>query len=210
MALPGTADTAKITIGWTYAATGILCENIVYLRDTSGAIFADPVGACDAVFTAVVAELVPISAAEIIWNAVGLEDVRTVPFGGILVPQTATPGTHSFTGQTIPSSACLSIKKSTATLGRSGRGRWYWGLGNSATLVGGDSTSAILANDISAALTGFQADVETALSPAEMGIVSYFTGGAQRVAGLFSQILSWNAADLTIDSQRRRLLGRGS
>jgi len=60
---------------------------------------------------------------------------------------------------------------------------------------------------MSTALATFQGDLELALSPAKMGIVSYQHGGVLLSAGAFEPITSWGHTDNFVDTQRRRLAG---
>ncbi len=205
----GTPHCAKIAVGWTYLNTPIQAENIFHVQDSADTMFADPVGFCNSVWGHVLATLVPGSSTPIIFNSVGFEDIRTVPFGGVSVGQTPTPGTHSGGGDVLPSDVCIAIKKGTGNLGRSGRGRWYWPLGVASDLVRPDEVAGAAITTILTALEDFQAAVETIFATTKMGIVSYRVGGVPRGAGLFQQITSWSASDAFVDSQRRRLLGRG-
>jgi hypothetical protein len=205
----GTAHTARITVGWTYLNAPVQCENVFYLFDASDAIFGSPLTVAAAIHTAVVSDLAPATAPEIIYNEIGFEDVRTVPFGGVVLATALTPGTHSYGGSSLPSDVCIAVKKSTATLGRSGRGRWFFPLGNAATLLRPDEIGPAVATLITGALANFQATVEAISGTPQMGIVSYTAAGTPRSAGLFSRITGWSVGDLYVDSQRRRLLGRG-
>jgi len=205
----GTPHVAKIAVGWTYLDTPIQAENIFHIQDSTDSIFADPVGTCNNIWTHVLAALVAGSSHAIIFNSVDFEDVRTVPFGGISVSQMPTAGTHSGGGDTLPSDVCIAVKKGTGNLGRSGRGRWYWPLGVGSALVHPDEVAGAQVTTILTALADFQAGVETVVAGLKMGIVSYRNGGVARPAGLFQQITDWTVADNFVDSQRRRLLGRG-
>jgi hypothetical protein len=209
MPLPGTPHVARITLGWTYETTGNQCENVFYLQDSSDAMFADPTLTCNLIWAAVASQIVPHASPAVHYNSVGLEDVRTVPFGGLVVPQTNTPGADGSTGAAIPATVALAIKKSTNNLGRSGRGRWYWPIGDITPLVTGDTVSAAYAAGVASTLADFQTAVETALTPALFGIVSYFTGGVARPAGLFEEVTGWGVTNLVVDTQTRRGIGRG-
>lgn len=210
MPLPGTPHCAKISLGYTNFHEGNQCESVFYLEDTTDAIFVDPTAECNAMFAAAVAQLIGQLSPFVILNSVGFEDVRTVPFGGLVVPQSPTAGTDAAGGIQLPASASLAIKKSTGALGRSGRGRWYWPIGSGGFLVDGNTVLSAAAVNWAAALQSFQNAVEASTHLPKMGIVSYFSGGAMRSSGLFQQITSWGASDLRVDSQRRRLSGRGS
>jgi hypothetical protein len=210
MPLPGTAHCAKISVQFTFGLDGQICENEFYLQDATDAMFANPTATL-----AVIQAQANIAFLPRLYPGVSLigcvfEDVRVFPFGGIAVPQVAQPGTRAGSVGSLPSSACIAIKKVTGNLGRSGRGRWYWPLADTNAISGtNDTVVAAYVTTILAGLTSFQGAVEAGLPPVAMGIVSYRTAGAQRAAGLFQQIVSWQNTDRLVDSQRRRLSGRG-
>lgn len=187
----------------------MICENVFYLHDASDAIFADPLTVCNDIFTAAVAHIVPQASAAVFYNSVGFEDIRTVPFGGLTLPQTPAQGTLAGAGAGVPSTIALAVKKSTGTLGRSGRGRWYWPIGDISNILAGETVPVAFANAVVTALSAFQVAVEAALTPAEFGIVSYQVGGVARAAGQFERVLGWGVTDLTLDTQIRRGLHRG-
>jgi len=205
MPLPGTPGTAKIALQFTNLDGDSQCENVFYLRDTSGVIFIDPVATCNVIFVDAVGTLIPQLSPFVILNGVSFEDVRTVPFGGVVVPEAPTPGTDSAGGVQLPASASLSIKKTTALLGRGGYGRWYWPIGSAGFLVNGNTVLAAAAINWAAALQSFQDALETSFVVTEMGIVSYYSATVLRPAGRFAQITHWGAVDLNVDTQRRRL-----
>ena len=203
----GTPHTARVSILWMTNSDGQACENTFYLMDTSDAMFADPGATIDAVWTAWEAHGVPATDAGVQYNGVIFEDVRTVPFGGLEVPQTPINGSGGGLGSVLPSCTCKAIKKSTATLGRSGRGRWFFPITAAGLLTTGDTVAATKLTQMTTGLQGFQTALELALSPAQMGIVSYHHGGVTLTAGVFEQITGWGVVNNDVDTQRRRLLG---
>ena len=210
MPLPGTPHVARGSLLFTFGTDGQKCQNTFYVRDNSDGIFANPAVIAAAWLVQANIALRPALDSNIFITGMGFEDVRTFPFGGLEVAQTPLAGTTGLHGDKIPSSVAFAIRKNTATLGRSGRGRWYWPVGGSAvlsptndTLLGGQIVLYL------AALQSFHTAIESMFAGIEMGIVSYRTGNAQRPVGLFSRITSYTAADNMVDSQRRRLTGRG-
>lgn len=205
--LPPTPHTAKIAIG--YLRAGQQLENIFHVMDPSDGIFSDPVGFLDSVATHVVADLLPNMFVDILFNSLGFEDVRTVPFGGLTIgAPSPTTGTIATTGN-YPNSVTLAVKKETGNLGRSGRGRWYWPSMDQSICSDDNTCTAAYAASVKAALFTFQGHVEGIASGLEMGIVSYFLDKVLRTSGLFQRITAWSTVDLTLDNQRRRLPGRG-
>ena len=205
----GTAHCARISIGWTYLNAPIQAENVFYLQDASDSIFTNPLATCTAIATVVGAQLVPSAGVEVLYNGVTFEDVRTVPFGGISLGIGPLAGSNAGSGHALPTDVCIAVKKSTASIGRSGRGRWFHPVGNTGHLATPDTVTAGFITNLLTRLSNFQTGVEAIAGTPKMGIVSYHTGGSARTAGLFQQITGWSVTDAFVDSQRRRLLGRG-
>lgn len=207
MPLPGTPHAARVSLVWNYG--GQVAENTFYVQDTTDAIFADPAGFAAQVNLAVVSALIPDHRAEVIYQGCQFEDIRTVPFGGGFYPRTP-PIAGAIAGVTaLPFNVSFSIKRLTANLGRSGRGRWYWAGMDEADLSGPNTVDSTRASNMVGALLAFQGDVEGGTYPVEMGIVSYYHDKVLRGAGLFQRIESWGLFDLIVDSMRKRLPGRG-
>lgn len=127
------------------------------------------------------------------------------------VPETATHGTGG--GQGLPNNASLSISFRTGFRGRSFRGRNY--------IIGLLESQTNSPNEVEQATVDAFVAAYTALLPvaealsATWVVASRFSGvdgdhkPIPRTTGLTTPILSVVAADNIIDSQRRRLPGRG-
>jgi len=108
----------------------------------------------------------------------------------------------------VPSNSPFVIKHLTAQRGRSGRGRSY--------VPGMPNTSRTGTNEVSSSFANSMLAAFIALDDALVGesqvpcVVSRFHDGLPRVAGLHIPITSHAYTDLVLDSQRRRLPGRGS
>jgi hypothetical protein len=203
----GTSDTARIAVVLAYPTDANTFENTFYLNDPSGGIFADAVLTLQTIQTHYAAHILPYIAQNVKEPELTFEDVRTVPFGGVSYNPSGPPiGGYSSNG-TMPSCTALAVTKHTGALGRSGRGRWYFPVFVESMLSAPDTVASGFAAGVVAALEAFQVALETALSPAEMGFVSYHFNGAPRAAGLFQHITSWGTFDLSVDTQRRRLIG---
>lgn len=106
----------------------------------------------------------------------------------------------------MPNNVTIAVSFRTGLRGRSYRGRNYFGaLGegqiSSNTLDGATQAGIIAAYN--ALLTGDVAD------DWEWGVVSRFSGGVPRAAGVFTPVTAVLITDSIVDSQRRRLPGRG-
>jgi hypothetical protein len=204
-----TAHSAKLALTFTNVGEAVNCEMTFAVRDTTDGIFTDPSLLANSFYNAAIAHLLPVLAPQVQINGVVFEDVRTVPYGGASFSLTPHAGTSAISGVALPTDTSIAVKKVTASLGRSGRGRVFWPLWNSGFLVSPDKTNTAETGLITSALADFQTAVETGPPTCEMGIISQQIGGVVRGAGLFEPIVSWGVADQIVDSQRRRLLGRG-
>lgn len=131
---------------------------------------------------------------------------QTTSIAPSVVTATVTPGTAA--GNSLPGNVCVTIKFNTANRGRSGRGRNY---------VGGLRESDVIGNILGAVPLQALIDAYDLLrtNPLLSGaatwvVVSHYFEGAARQSGFAQPINSVGIADNAIDSQRRRLTGRGS
>lgn len=121
--------------------------------------------------------------------------------------QTGLPIQGANVGQALPGNVTVAIKWETGFRGRSFRGRTYH-VGMTATQVLGDQLVVGTQASLLAIYRALIADV-FAVPGCELGVVSYASHNAWRAAGLFTPIIDCSInADL--DSQRRRLAGRGT
>lgn len=202
--------TARLGVLYTTLFEPVQCELTFAVRDDTDAIFANPATYSSDVFGAVVSALVPHSYANVVYTGITFEDVRSVPYVGADYPLASTPGSLSYIGHgALPTSAALSVKRVTAAVGRGGRGRVYWPLMLDNECSAPDHVASARAAEIVAALAAFQADVEALVAGSQMVVVSTEFAKAPRVTGVTNHITAWGVPDLLVDSQRRRLLGRG-
>lgn len=202
-------DCAEIGILFSHTVEGQDCEMTFGVKDTSGAIFADVPTFVGNVWTAVTARFPAAAAVYTSFFGVVFEDKRTVPYGGATFTFTPVVGTGFGPVGSLPTDNALAVKKVTAGYGRSNRGRVYWPVWEVAMLSSADHVSTTARSAIVAALTDFQGDIQTSSSPAKLSVLSTVTNKVPRSSGVAAEILSWSVFDTVIDSQRRRLVGRG-
>lgn len=109
--------------------------------------------------------------------------------------------------QALPGNVTVAVKWSTAFRGRSFRGRTYH-VGMTAGMVLGDQLVVGLSATLAGVYNGLLAAVN-AVPGCTLGVVSYAHLNAWRAAGLFTPITA-ASVDNDLDSQRRRLAGRGT
>lgn len=129
---------------------------------------------------------------------------------------TATSPTYTRTGSlpingaddagSLPGNCALCVSHRTNGRGRSARGRTYIA-GIPEDLVTGASISSGITNAVTTAFGLWRADI--ASGGYAHVIVSRFTGGDERVTALVQPVTVSLVVDNTVDSQRRRLPGRG-
>jgi hypothetical protein len=178
-------------------------------QDATDNLFSDPGGFATQVWTAALANLKSELCPEVVLNGVVFEDIRSIPYGGADFPQTPTPGTNGAGTLKVPTDTSIAIKRVTGAVGRSYRGRLYWPLWDQSYLVTADTTGATYLNGVVSALASFQAAVEGGTYPCTCVLVSFYSDGALRDPGISTPIVGWTYKDVVVDSQRRRLLGRG-
>jgi hypothetical protein len=111
------------------------------------------------------------------------------------------------TGDPLPNNCSLTISFRTAGRGRSSRGRNYIvGLSESAT--SGNVVDPTVIADIKNAYEVINSTVQDLL-PAHHVVVSRVHNKVPRTEGLAQEITSYQVVDPFVDSQRRRLPGRG-
>lgn len=128
--------------------------------------------------------------------------------GGAEVTDISAAGeTGSIITQTAPSNCCACVSFRTGQSGRSYRGRSY---------ISGIPISYVLENvlDSAAAIDIIDSynTLAANLSAIDMQhvVVSRYNAGAPRLEGVATPVTTYLFADLDIDSQRRRLNGRGA
>lgn len=140
-------------------------------------------------------------------TGITVTDLSTQTSPGIFVP--AVPAiTGDGTSPALPNNVALCVSFRTAFRGRSARGRNYVaGLQeNQTTLSHIDAGVADFFTDAYSQLIGPGAFV----GGLQWGVLSRFVNGNERATGLFRPITSVTVVDNTLDSQRRRLPGRGT
>ena len=108
---------------------------------------------------------------------------------------------------TMPNSVTVSVTKRTALRGRSFRGRVYQ-VGLTEGMVEGNNVIPAQVAAITAAWNTVK-DITDGTEVFTLGVVSRFSGGQPRTQGIITEVQSFTC-DGVIDSQRRRLPGRGN
>lgn len=135
-------------------------------------------------------------------------DLTTATSPSVQVSTTATPGLNDT--PSMPGNVCLSVKRTTAARGRGARGRVYIaGIPPNAVVADGVDTS--YGDAVVGALNTIMANMaEADTAPAGADSVLHrISGGVPLSEAVVRHTLSYGLADYNLDSQRRRLAGRG-
>lgn len=166
-------------------------------------------------------DLVSLTQQVIDWWQVELSPYMSIAFilnevkGTLLDSDTAPTYTNSIPGgstgeattEVLPGNVAACITFRTAGRGRSSRGRNYLA-GLTVEFVNGNLFTVGYTGGVSAAYATL-ASVVTGLDFRHV-VVSRYNNNAPRVTGETFPVTSWSFTDLNVDSQRRRLNGRGT
>lgn len=203
MAFIPVPDTAKATLQWSIAAQVV--EITLHFYKTGGWDAASLTALCADLLAWFALELKPI-----LWTSSVLTNINATDQTTISAPSIDAPVVSGGTGANGSTPAALNataaVKFNTALRGRSYRGRNYV-----PTLPNNQLTSPV---ELQAALALAWASAYAALptylggSSSDHVVASRYNAGAARVTGVHTPVTSY-ACDQSVDSQRRRLQGRG-
>jgi len=151
-----------------------------------------------------VAEMAPLTSGAVELTDVLVRDIEN-ELGGqyTLVPPTLTVGALS--EEALPNNVTLAVAARTALSGRSYRGRTYF-VGLTDNNVIANETPTDFVTSVQNALAALQ---NTYIEQGVLAVLSMVNNKTPRVAGVLTPIIAWLVTDRIVDSQRRRLPGRG-
>src|SRR6478735_9425723 len=197
------ADTAKVAI--TMLQRGQRVVNVFHFTKAGGYTTETEVNTLAGNFaTAWVANIAPLQASTVTGLNVTATDVSTS--GGAGAEIAIVYGGGGGSGD-LPTNCTVSVKWNTGFSGRSFRGRTYF-VGMVVGAVVGDDISGAYGTSLTTAFDNLLSDM--AGFGDTMVVVSYFHLGVPRTSAVVTPITNSSLADLHIDSQRRRLAGRGT
>lgn len=201
-----TAGTAEVEI--RQMLFGQLIENTLYFFQEGGWTSGDLLTLAGAVSGWFVEEILPNLSEDLTLREVVARDISTATGAQVVVAASGTIN-GGVANPSTPSNVSIAISFRTAMSGRSFRGRNFMA-GFSGNDVGDNLLSAAVADALVGAYNLLQSAVADVLPDAVWVVVSRFALGAARLAGEVTPILVATLTDYFIDSQRRRLTGRGN
>lgn len=186
---------------------GQVVENTLYFEASAGLDLSLMASLGAALVTWWTDFIAPGVTEQLLLTGVNLTDLTTAISPGVFVPVVpAVPGEGTSPAEPNNVSLCVSFR--TAFRGRSARGRNY---------VVGLQNSQVTNSHVDAGVADFFITAYQQLQGAgdfvaglEWGVLSRFSGGDPRTTALFRPIIAVTVVDNTLDSQRRRLPGRGA
>lgn len=205
MPLPLTANAAKCVL--RYVIDGqLMINDLVFTNEVEG---VTPLGLADlsqAVGQWAVDNILPLLAEDVVFGVVTARDLSTNP--GFEFERSFGPFQGGVASEAAPNNVCITVSFRTGVAGRSFRGRNYIsGIPNSSITLNVLNTP--FANDIIGAYNLLLAGGGVLPANWVWVVLSNFHNGVARAVGLTSQIQNSILTDTIVDSQRRRLPGRG-
>jgi len=198
---------ATVKCELNYTASGQRVQNTLWVYDISDSWSATKMSLLAAqLILWWETELAPLTS-----NGVVLEEVAVTDWSADTAPSiavTAIDAVGDLTSPIMPLNVTVTTTFKTAGRGRSSRGRNYFvGLTEGQCL--GNQVTATVVDDIRAAYSALSTYLETADPDLRHVVVSFISDGEERTSGLAQEVTSYANADNNVDSQRRRLTGRG-
>jgi len=196
-------NTAEVRL--MYNTAGGLAENVINFQKSGGWSLSDLADLAAAVEDSWETNISPIVAETITLTQTVATDISTETGGQVADIGGISGGQGN---PALPNNVTFVVSFKTASRGRSYRGRLYH-VGLTENFVTLDSLGDSNAAAFQADYENFFADIETAVPGASHVVVSRCNAGAWRTTAVVTPVTSY-FVDSTIDSQRRRLAGRGA
>lgn len=161
----------------------------------------------DTLVTWAVTELIPNMASTVTLEHVEAKDIGGEAGEAVVVPCIGTCSGNGTNGPALPNNVTVAVKWLTGLSGRSFRGRTYH-IGLTENQVTDNELVPIFDATLSDAYLALLDAIAAADPTWEMVVASFVADGVPRVTGVTTPILD-SQIDPVVDSQRRRLPGRG-
>lgn len=195
-------DTARVEMLYTQGTSYV--ENVMWFERTGGWHVDELDDLCQTLVTWYQASLRPLQSQYVTLTKIIARD-WSIQNGEVFEQPVTATNTGQHLGQILPGHVTLAVKFNTGFAGRSYRGRNYV-LGLCEDQVTGDGVNADVAAGYGAAYEALATSLTSKLY--HHVVASQYHDNLPRVVGVHTAIQSYTV-DTTIDSQRRRLSGRG-
>jgi len=184
---------------------GQMVENVIAVRSDDGESPLSMSDIADVFLDWWSTELAPLLSSNITLNEIVVRDLSSESAGSFLLTPATPPAGAG--GQAVANNVAFCVSARTAAAGRSFRGRTYVA-GLPRDSVSASAVSSGTASDLVAAFNQLRTLLEAI--NAVIVVISRIHNGIERLTGLATVVVNYTAVDLTVDSQRRRLPGRGT
>ena len=133
----------------------------------------------------------------------------TTQFSEAVTISAGLPITGTRPGSQLPNNCALCFTKRSTLRGRNFRGRFYFGPLVEADVTDNTVSGAVVTGIIGNLLNGLRVVTDANTVVHNLQIVSRWNNNVPRAAGLTTDVNNWTS-DGIVDSQRRRLPGRGN
>jgi len=202
-------ETAEIRI--SAELHGQIVENVLHCRISTAPTPAELDEVKSVVNDWVTGTYAAHSSNDLNFTKIDVTDLNTASGPQVTQVLSGIHGTTDTPVKTNQDTFCLKLL--TGNRGRSFRGRFYWLGVNSSAYDSPNTLSSATVTALIAALDALRIDLNTASHP--LGVLSRFSGigtdhkPIPRPDGILTDVVSVAATDNTVDSQNRRLPGRG-
>jgi len=202
MAFQAVPDTAEIDHIFTLG--GVTVQNVHYAERAGGYTQSDLQDVADAIDTVFAITYVTEVCDDVAYVKT---EVRGLAFeNDLVVEQNAGAGVGTHVGNSFPNNVTIAIKKLSGLSGRSARGRSFWiGVPRNETIF--DDENRLEPVYVTQIVDDIQAvrNLISGLAGWNAVLVSRFTGGSKRPAGVTFDWADTVATDNRLDTQRARL-----
>lgn len=197
-------DTAFVELVYTH--NGSFVENTLYFRKDTGWLFNDLADLCTDVFAWWGAEVAPLQSTSVALNTVRARDMSVQD--GYITEVSPSVGNNGLkAGNSMPNNVTMTVKFSTGFAGRARRGRNYV-IGLVEADITGDGVDIAVAGDWVGAYEALNAAVRASDPSITHVVASRANPFEPGLVGQTYAVVDYST-DRIVDSQRRRLLGRG-
>lgn len=191
-----------------YNLLGQRTENVLWFRTPSLAVptVADLTDVAEMLSTWWNASVKPLQGANTTLREIYLTGQNAAD-GASYTYTTGLPVDGTLSGEALPNNCALVVSLRTEKRGRSYRGRVYH-MGITEGVCNGNQVTDTYANNVVSAYDALISDAATA--GFNLVVCSRRSGNAPRASGVLTTVIDALLVDTVIDSQRRRLPGRGS
>jgi hypothetical protein len=193
-----------VQVNLRYTMEGQQCENTFHNKSTVAWTAPNMTTLAAIYYNWVDTDVKPLMVSDCVLQSIAVQDLTTQTSQGVDVPA-APPIVGTAFGDPMPMNVTVAVKLNSLFRGRNWRGRSYF-IGIPDPQVSGSFIDATYAANLATAYNTLIATLSAASWP--LHVASRWNNRVRRTIGATAEIVA-ASVELTVDSQRRRLPGRG-